>query len=315
MSIVAVGSSCIDEILFVNEYPQEDRKIRSNGREIRRGGNAANTSEVLSRLGNKSIHFVGTIGAAKYIVKTQEEQKQHIVLDSLSSCHVSTFGCHHVPESLHNIATIILSQSNASRTVVSTNELRELYFQEFLISLLKIQSENDPTLDVSNLNIQELQSLMLQKDMSKIQWIHFEGRNNVIEMRKMMEWIINVNEKSLVNHKIRMSLEIETRRAGDLTTLISYLDYIFFSYDFSKICGFEDVSEFLLHQQKSAPKHSFLVCTMGSKGAQGIQGLISFFSTFFLLFFFFFFFSFFLFFFFFFLFIFSVTLLIREINS
>lgn len=48
-AVVLVGQIYLDTILHVPHFPHEDHKLRASSKENRRGGNGANTAEVLAQ--------------------------------------------------------------------------------------------------------------------------------------------------------------------------------------------------------------------------------------------------------------------------
>lgn len=60
--ILAVGLICLDIINFCDRYPQEDEDIRATDQKWSQGGNATNTSLVLTLLGRK-CELLATVGA------------------------------------------------------------------------------------------------------------------------------------------------------------------------------------------------------------------------------------------------------------
>jgi len=56
-----VGLVCLDIVNFCDHYPSEDEDMEATDQQWRSGGNASNTSIVLSLLGRRS-EFMGTIG-------------------------------------------------------------------------------------------------------------------------------------------------------------------------------------------------------------------------------------------------------------
>lgn len=60
--ILCVGLVCLDIINLCDHYPLEDEDIRARDQQWRSGGNAANTSIVLSLLGRR-MEFMGTLGS------------------------------------------------------------------------------------------------------------------------------------------------------------------------------------------------------------------------------------------------------------
>lgn len=59
--ILCVGLICLDIVNIVDHYPVEDEDIRAKSQQWRSGGNAANTSMVLSLIGRR-CEFLGTLG-------------------------------------------------------------------------------------------------------------------------------------------------------------------------------------------------------------------------------------------------------------
>ena len=60
--ILCVGLVCLDIINLCDHYPSEDEDMQATDQQWRSGGNASNSSIVLSLLG-RSIEFMGTIGS------------------------------------------------------------------------------------------------------------------------------------------------------------------------------------------------------------------------------------------------------------
>ena len=59
--VLCVGLLCLDIVNVCDRYPEEDSDTRARDQQWRAGGNAANTSAVLSLLGRRS-QFLGTLG-------------------------------------------------------------------------------------------------------------------------------------------------------------------------------------------------------------------------------------------------------------
>lgn len=59
--ILCVGLLCMDIINLCDHYPEEDEELRAKGQRLGSGGNAANTSIVLSLL-RRRCEFLGTLG-------------------------------------------------------------------------------------------------------------------------------------------------------------------------------------------------------------------------------------------------------------
>ena len=59
--ILCVGLICLDIVNVCDHYPEEDDEVHASDQQWRSGGNAANSSIVLSLLGRK-CEFLGTLG-------------------------------------------------------------------------------------------------------------------------------------------------------------------------------------------------------------------------------------------------------------
>ena len=59
--ILCVGLLCLDIVNTCDHYPEEDGDMRARDQQWRAGGNAANSSVVLSLLGPR-VEFLGTLG-------------------------------------------------------------------------------------------------------------------------------------------------------------------------------------------------------------------------------------------------------------
>jgi len=135
--VLGLGVATLDIINSVDQYPLEDQKLRSNSRNRKRGGNAANTLVILSQLGYQCA-FAGTLANAPDTNVIRKDFNKHNV--DISHCPISISGS--TPTSY-----ITLSETNGSRTILHYRDLREFTNDDFL----KI-------------------------DLSGFDWIHFEGR-------------------------------------------------------------------------------------------------------------------------------------------
>ena len=59
--ILCVGLLCLDIVNTCDSYPGEDEDVRARAQQWRPGGNAANSSIVLSLIG-RQCEFLGTLG-------------------------------------------------------------------------------------------------------------------------------------------------------------------------------------------------------------------------------------------------------------
>ncbi|CAH1396674.1 unnamed protein product [Nezara viridula] len=145
--ILCVGLNCFDIIQICNSYPIEDSEQRSIEYRMQRGGNASNSSTVLSLLGS-TCEFMGTLSKKTFWEFIQKDFEKYCI--DISGCKIYY-------ESQFPVSTIIINSQNGSRTIVHSNkDLPELDYEHFK-------------------NI----------DLTNYSWIHFEGRN-VSEVSKMM---------------------------------------------------------------------------------------------------------------------------------
>ncbi len=135
--VLGVGIAVVDLINRVAAYPPEDAELRAESQRVTRGGNCANTLDVLAQLGWR-CEWVGTLAddlGAEFIATDLERR-----------------GIGHRHSVRHAGATptsyITLSAATGSRTIVHHRNLPELSAADF---------EQVPLADLA--------------------WVHFEGRN------------------------------------------------------------------------------------------------------------------------------------------
>lgn len=136
--VLGVGIATLDLVNQVARYPEEDSEVRALAQWRARGGNAANTLEVLGQLGHR-CHWAGTLGddAAADFIRANLEGRGIDVRHGVP-----------VPEGVTPSSFITLSRATGSRTIVHYRDLPELSAADFA----RIPLEG-------------------------LDWIHFEGRN------------------------------------------------------------------------------------------------------------------------------------------
>lgn len=218
-NILGIGNLVLDIILNVVDYPKEDSEVRAQTRHFAFGGNTANTLYVLSQLGHQSaiVTTLATDDQAKQL--TQALKAKNIATD-----HVQRFIKGSTPTSY-----VLVSQTNASRTITHYRDLPELDFDHFA----KIEIEN-------------------------YDWLHFEGRN-----LSQLPGMLNI-AKTFLQHQ-PISLEVEKPREG-IEALFSQANVLFFSHHYAIAKGFTD-GESLLKAMRSHAPHAQMVCTWGTEGA------------------------------------------------
>lgn len=198
--------------------------MRATSQRLCRGGNATNTLTVLSQLGH-DCHWAG--------VMVDEPDARHIEVD-LEKHHIDTHAVLRLAQGKVPTSYITHNLANGSRTIVHYRDLPEYPFE-----------------------------LFQQIDLSRFDWLHFEGRN-VQETRRMLDWA--------QQHAIDLprSVEIEKERDG-IEQLFELADVLLFSRAYALGRGYQDATSFLTAMRPRC-KASRLVCAWGEAGAWAVDG-------------------------------------------
>ncbi|CAK3743979.1 pfkB family kinase [Lecanosticta acicola] len=228
--LVMIGACYVDTILSVPKFPQEDHKLRATTLERRRGGNVANTLEVLQQF--RSLDEIELVLLCVLPAKSSEGTK--LVKDSFGE-RVDTDHCiyresHHEPASSY----IIKADDCGSRTIVNFNELPEMEFGEFKEKIAKLDDKRT--------------------------WFHFEGRE-VDTSIQCLKWL-----KQEYPDCTR-SVEVEKPNRPGLDKMAEEADIVFFSKTWAEAAGYSDAGALLKEQAKLLGNASLLCCTWGAKGA------------------------------------------------
>jgi ketohexokinase len=144
--ILGTGIATLDIINHVDHYPHEDEEMRADAQRIARGGNTANTLEVLAQFGHQ-CHFCGTLA---------DDRDSLVIEHKLSEAGIETHSCQRISGGHAPTSYITLNRQNGSRTIVHFRDLPELNAEHFLA-----QAFND------------------------MDWFHFEGRNISATLRML----------------------------------------------------------------------------------------------------------------------------------
>ncbi|MGM0476848.1 MAG: PfkB family carbohydrate kinase [Pseudomonadota bacterium] len=137
-TILAVGTATLDIINEVDDYPGEDAEVRALAQRRVRGGNAANTLEVLARLGHRG-RWAGMLA---------DEPDADTIRASLDALGIDHGGARVEAAGKVPTSYITLSRATGSRTIVHHRDLPEFGVDDFT------------ALDLGDLD-----------------WLHFEGRH------------------------------------------------------------------------------------------------------------------------------------------
>jgi len=137
-NILLTGIATLDIINQVAHFPSENEEIRALNQNFQRGGNAANSSDVLNQLGHNST----------LICTLANDSSAQFIRSDLSSNHINLLSDTPYKAGATPTSYITLNQLNGSRTIVHHRDLDELSFEYF---------------DTVSLEA--------------FDWFHFEGRN------------------------------------------------------------------------------------------------------------------------------------------
>ncbi|XP_075164595.1 ketohexokinase-like [Haematobia irritans] len=234
--ILSVGMCVLDIIHVCVEYPQEDTDKRCQNGYWQRGGNASNNCTVLRKLG-APCEFLGMISTSPAFRFLYEDCRKR---------EISIENCPHTDMD-PPFSSIILVQSNGSRTIIHSN----------------------PGFPI--LTYKDFRKL----DLSNYAWIHFEGRN-IEETQQMIDMIRLYNRNQ--DNPIKISMEME-KLNKDLFQLACRSDVVFISKDMANHMGWSTAHEAIHRsreiiknmQNMETPQDSLgwptpcLICPWGSK--------------------------------------------------
>ena len=229
--ILCVGLIALDIVSTCERYPEEDEDIRAISQRWQTGGNACTNATVLTQLG-LHCEFLGPLSRgleAEFVCKHLVDRGVGFG-DSVRHSDCGT------PTSF-----VTLSLATGSRTVVhSRNNLPELTVSAFE-----------------------------KVNLSKYDWIHFEGRRNEAEIVKMIGIVEKFNSARSPQNKIVVSVELEKPRKS-LLPLLDKADVVFTSKDFARFCGFSSASEAVESFRGKIKPGATVICAWGEEGADGV---------------------------------------------
>jgi len=121
--VLSLGIATLDIINEVESFPQEDAEVRAVAQRVVRGGNAANSAVVLSRLG----HDVGWAGMLADDPAAQQV-RDDLVVNGVSCDHACVQSGAATP-----VSYITLNRRNGSRTIVHYRDLPEFSAAAFAV--------------------------------------------------------------------------------------------------------------------------------------------------------------------------------------
>ncbi|XP_052801606.1 ketohexokinase-like [Mya arenaria] len=235
--VLCVGLCCADIINVCDHYPKEDTDQRSADYYWQRGGNASNSSSALALLG-ANVEFLGTL------VRGREYK---FLTDDFAAYGIHADQCPVYEESpgvKGAVAVIVINRQNGSRTIMAAiNHVPELKMEHFQ-------------------NIQ----------LHNYRWIHFEGRQNIDEIEKMIQRVQEYNTSCNTDQRVSTSLEFEKPRLPGLGRLLDQVDYVFVSKDLAVSRGYQNKEEAARGFMHSCRPGGTVICAWGDDGAAAKTG-------------------------------------------
>ncbi|PSN70385.1 ketohexokinase-like protein [Corynespora cassiicola Philippines] len=251
--IVCVGAVYIDTILTVPHFPKEDEKLRASKLIRRRGGNCANSLEVISQLishetaeendpedtepAELPLHLVS-------VFPDKKSDDVGLIRNSLPNVRLWPSGIYRAGATEAASSYIIKSLDKDTRTIVSINKLPEMTVEEFAAKAFNLAVVEDV----------------------KEGWYHFEGRIPDITL-KCVEALREAHE----HRGMKISVECEKPEREGMKRVAELADVVFYSKLWAEKNGFKDAKSFLEAQLKCTRSNALLCCTWGDGGATLVQ--------------------------------------------
>ncbi|KAL6712645.1 hypothetical protein ACN47E_000522 [Coniothyrium glycines] len=242
--VLCIGAIYIDTILTVPHFPSEDSKLRAKKLTKRRGGNTANTLEVLQQLmlhTDKQSAVPATLHLCAVLPDHDSPARAFIAASlpniDIDSTSISRPG---VPDAASSY--ILLNEQNSSRTIVSSQPLCEMTAAEFET---------------------KVRGIVAQQRWGDA-WVHFEGRVPEVALQ-----CVRFLRRACPG--FRVSVECEKPERRGLEEVARLADVVFYSKLWAVENGFGDARRFLQDQLKGAKEGALLICTWGAGGAVAVE--------------------------------------------
>ncbi|KAI8362567.1 Ribokinase-like protein [Mortierella sp. GBAus27b] len=247
MGIYLVGATYLDTIMHVHSFPHEDSKQRAERVEQRRGGNAANTAEILGQDPRAKVWYMSSMpspAASKILLRALEEN------------NVKTESCvFHSDQLTPPQAYIISALDTGTRTIISHSTLPDLTLEEF-IKKFDAACMKAGVSDLVQMNC-------------PFRWIHFDGRG--VEVYKMIDHVESVYIRQGWRQKLTISVEFEKGDRPGIKNLLQQADVCFFSKLYAETLGFDRPEDFLSSIGDYCKPTATIFCCWGAMGAVGLH--------------------------------------------
>ncbi|XP_048768684.2 ketohexokinase-like [Ostrea edulis] len=236
--VMSVGLACVDIVSVCKNYPEEDSDQRVLDFYWQKGGNAANTSSVLSLLGARS----------EYMGNFANDNEMRFLKEDFESFGVSTAHCRTYDTGyITPTSIIIMNSQNGSRTILHASK-----------NLPEVTLEDFKAVDLKN-----------------YKWIHFEGRpcfnTPTYEIVRMLAHIDEYNQSLSESEQVQTSVELEKPARPELDQLLDKANYVFVSKEYSQNKGLNSKEEAVNAFVKRCRKGASVICAWGEDGAAAID--------------------------------------------
>lgn len=187
-------------VISVPHFPIEDQKLRATKHTRRRGGNCANTLEVLAQLVDAHESAKSPALYLLAVLPGRHSEDISLIKDSLAHVKLDPTCIYRDNAQTAASSYIISSQNTGTRTIVSYNDLHEMELEEFKVSVDSMRKQD---------NVYQ-------------GWFHFEGRTPEFTTQ-YVEWLRDTHK----NFKI--SVELEKPDRTGLTNAAKLADVVFYS--------------------------------------------------------------------------------------
>ena len=145
--VLTIGRSCVDFIIVVDEFPQENSKMPLDSRLMEAGGQGGTSACCVAKLGGK-VSYIGQVG---------DDTEGQFCLSRLRAFDVDTNFTKIIPKGKTPVAYIIVTKSNGNRTIVyEKNSLPRLNIknipQDLIFNSKVIMIDPETTYLIKDLN-------------------------------------------------------------------------------------------------------------------------------------------------------------------
>ncbi|XP_064652079.1 ketohexokinase-like isoform X2 [Lineus longissimus] len=227
------GLTCLDVVCFIKQYMREDQGHLCTDQVWQRGGNASNSSTVISLFGSPCELF-GTMAVAPETTFLEENLAKYGIgypnMVYHENCQCPTSVC-------------IVNNHNGSRTILHTNK-----------NLPELTEDDFSKIDLNS---------------GRYKWIHFEGRPTASQIKGMLQKIDDFN-KSVEKPEDRITTSVELEKIREQLVLLQDMaDYVFISKDHAMFRGFQTAEEAVDGFHRLCRPGAAVICAWGEKGACG----------------------------------------------